>query len=137
MNAFLKPPIYRQVPVAEEPTAATLRASTRMARETLTPALSQALSESGCWTRERSGNAAGLVLMLELSLCCIAELYVRLMACGLEFDRKGRQELAMLCTLGRHAQTDENLRRYVMLRLELTFTDETQPLPRHLVGAAA
>lgn len=127
MNPFAPPPLYRRVPVVEVPIAAILRAQTYDARAEMTPRLREALDDCGCWTRSRSGSATGLVLLFELSLRSMAELYLALIECGLEFDRKGHCELSMLCTLGRHSAEAESLRRNVTLRLELTFLDELEP----------
>ncbi len=127
MNPFASPPTFRQVPVAEEPIAATLRALTHGSRAATTCLLTEALSDCGCWTRERSGSATGLALLFELPLRSVAELYLSLIESGLVFDRKGHCELSLLCTLSRHSFQSDALRHSVTLRLELTFVDELQP----------
>ena len=116
--------MYRNAPVSEEPIAATLRAWTHRSRRTVAPLLTSTLRDCGCWTRERAGNAARFHVLFEIHLHAVDELYWRLIECGLEFDRKGHCELALLCTLGRHSASEPSLRRAVALRLELTFADE-------------
>ena len=137
MNPFAAPPIFRKVPVSEEPTTATLRALTRRPRTLMTPLLISTLNECGCWTRERSGNASGLVLLLELALRSIDELYLRLIECSLEFDRKGHCELSLMCTLARHMTHDDGGNRSIILRLELTFFDELEPAVHRITPVVA
>ena len=128
MNPFAPPPIFQKVPITEEPIAATLRALTHCSRAAMLPLLTEALSDCDCWTRSRSGSVTGMVLVFELPLRTVTELYLSLIECGLVFDRKGHCELHLLCTLGRHAFESEFLRRSVTLRLELTFVDELEPV---------
>ena len=137
MNPFAAPPIFRKQPVSEETTTATLRALTHQSRTTLAPLLMSTLSKCGCWTRERSGNATGLILLLDLPLHCAAELYLRLIECGLEFDRNGHHELSLLCTLARHLMQPVEVSRSITLRLELTFVDELEPAVHRIIPVMA
>ena len=135
MNQSPNLTVFRNPPSHLEPPAVTLRAQSHLPRTSVVPLLSQALEDCGCWVQERSGDAAGLYLVFELSLREMDELYPSLVACGLTFDRKGHGELSLLCTLGRHALERGALRRNVTLRLELTFLKELElvfPGPRAL-----
>ena len=128
MNAFAKPPISRKLPGSEGPVAAILRAWTHQSRAVTTPLLATTLRDCGCWTRERAGTAAALHVLFEIPLHMVDELYAGLVECGLEFDRKARCELSMLCTLGRHSQREISLRKIIALRLAVTFADELEPV---------
>ena len=110
----------------EEEVMTTLRAVSYQGRSRVGPLLTEALQDCGCWIRERKGSGSGLALSFELPLREIAELYPSLMECGLEFDRRGHCELAMLCTLSKHSPAHEGLRKHLSLRLEVTFADELE-----------
>ena len=138
MIFFAKVPNHRPPsPGPEEVAAASLRALTFQPRALVLPLLAEALEDCGCWVRERSGHATGLSLCLEVTLYAVAELYSSLIECGLEFDRRGHGELALLCTLRRHAILPDALRRTFSIRLEVTFADElsTEPV-RNTVASA-
>ena len=137
MNPFAVPPIFRKLPVSDEPATATLRALTRQPRTHTAPLLLSTLSQCGCWTRDRSGSATGLVLLLELPLRSTPELYLRLIERGLEFDRQGHRELSLICTLARHMGQEAGANRMVALRLELTFFDELQPAVHRIAPVLA
>lgn len=126
MHEFTDMPHTPDNPTGEQTPTVTLRALSHHTRAVVSPLLTEALQDCGCWTLERSGDACGLYLLFELPLREMAELYPSLMECGLTFDRKGHGELALLCTLGRHALERKGLRRNVTLRLELTFLDELE-----------
>ncbi len=109
----------------DSPTA-TLRALSYDSRAAVDPLLTQALKDCDCWTLERSGDAVRLCLVFELAVRQMIDLYPSLIGCGLEFDRKGHEDLALLCTLGKHVLEQDGLRRHVTLRLELTFVEELE-----------
>ena len=126
MNVFPRTSIPPHPVSDEEHTVATFRAVSHQRRSRVVPQLTQTLQDCGCWVRERKGSGCGLALTFELSLREIVELYPGLMECGLEFDRRGHCELAMLCTISKHSLAHEALRRYLLLRLEITFADELE-----------
>lgn len=129
MTMFESSSFSSQQPLPDEDrTVATLRAVSEASRLRVAPLLTEALSDCGCWIRERTGSGSGLALTFELPLREIAELYSSLLECGLGFDRKGHCELAMLCTLSRHAPMHEEMRRHLCLRLEVTFAEEVEPM---------
>ena len=111
----------------EDGFTATLRAVSQGDRAKVSQLLGEALVDCGCWIRHRAGTASGLILVFEAPLRVMSELYPSLLESGLEFDRRGRCELEMLCTLGRYALEREGLSRVVVLRLETTFADELHP----------
>ncbi len=127
MSRYLQAPHTSKSRTDDESPTVNLRALSHHSRFAVSPLLTEALQDCGCWTLERSGDASGLCLVFELPLREMSELYPSLIECGLEFDRKGHCELSLLCTLGRHALEREGLRRNVTLRLELTFLDEVEP----------
>ena len=124
-------------PASDDVAVATLRAVTYRSRAILVPLVTEAFQECGCWTRERSGTAASLHLRFEMPLHAVSELYSRVIECGLEFDRRGHCELALLCTLRRHAIVPQALRRTLDVRLEITFADELEPATLSMAGAGA
>ena len=129
------PPFPSSAPA--EAAQATLRALTYRPRPVIVPLLTESLEDCGCWVRERSGGANNLVLRFEISLYAVVELYSCLIECGLEFDRCGHRELALLCTLRRHAIVPDALRRMLNVRLELTFADELEPETLRIAAALA
>ena len=107
--------------------AVTLRSTTYGDRAQVSRLLAEALEDSGCWVQHRAGSASGLILIFEAPLRELPELYPSLLESSLQFDRRGRCELEMLCTLGRYALEREGLSRVVLLRLEVAFADELHP----------
>lgn len=125
MDPLAAPPAQ---PASEPELSATLRAVTYQSRAMVVPLLAEALEDCGCWPRSRSGGVSYLCLRLELPLRAVADLYPSLIECGLELDRSGHRDLAMLCTLHRHAQAPEVLLRTLHLRLDVSFADEMEPM---------
>lgn len=126
LHTLFKPDAF----VDEELPLATLRAVSCHTRCHVSPLLTEALEDCGCWTKQRCGDASGLYTVFEVPLREVAELYPSLLECGLEFDRRAHCELALLCTVGQYALERESMRRNVTLRLELTFLDELDPALR-------
>ena len=114
-------------PAANGVPAAILRGLTYRPRAAFAPLLREALEECGCWIRDRVARGAGLQLGLELPLYGVAELYSCLIECGLELERRAHVELALMCTLRRHAIVPGALRRTLPVRLDITFADEIEP----------
>ena len=124
--------IFKSTPSAscspqDEAFTAMLRAVSHQDRAQVTHLLGETLLDCGCWIQHRAGSASGLILAFEAPLRGMSELYPGLLECGLDFDRRGRCELEMLCTLGRYALEREGLSRLINLRLDLTFADELSP----------
>ena len=124
MTTFAYAPDPQTCLQAGDPIVATLRALSRREHRRLSPLLNEVFADCGCWVRERSGTASGLSFVFELRLREMGELYPSLLECGLEFDRKGHAELALLCTLGRYPLEGKGFSKTVTLRLELLFEDE-------------
>ena len=127
MDTLLQSPASSPHGRNDDSCTATLRAISYGDRAKVSRLLGQALEDCGCWIRHRAGTACGLILAFEAPLREMAELYPSLLESGLEFDRRTRCELEMLCTLGRFALEREGVSRVVILRLELTFADELHP----------
>ena len=127
MDHFFNSPDSSACRLQDEGFTATLRAISFGDRAQVSRWLGEALNDCGCWIQHRAGSASGLVLVFEAPVREMPELYPSLMESSLEFDRKGRCELEMLCTLGRYALEREGLSRVVILRLEVTFADELHP----------
>lgn len=127
MAHFSNSPPSTPCRLQEDGFTATLRAVSYGDRAKVSQLLGEALADCGSWIRHRAGTASSLILVFEAPLRQTSELYPSLLESGLEFDRRGRCELEMLCTLGRYAWEREGLSRVVILRLEVTFADELHP----------
>ena len=137
MNSVSYPPEHRSsAAMPEQSVVSKLRALSAYPRLRLVPMLNRTLQECACWTRNRCGGPCSLLLELEVGLRTVTELYVSLVECGLEFDRRSHRELAMLCTLEQHTH-GTGRRKMLDLQLELIFEDELGPTEFHLCATLA
>lgn len=95
-------------------------------RETL-PNLLDAVSHCGGWVLDRQALPCGRIeFWFEFPLRAAIELYGSVIASGLEPNRVGHRDIAMLCTLLKNMQPGAARGRLVTLRLEIAFLDQDE-----------
>jgi len=94
-------------------------------RRLILPAVTDAMTSSGCWVLERKPlSLTTLQITFEVQLRSIIELYGALIAVGLELTRGSHLDLTGLCTLRRHNPSPATLGRVLLIRLEVSFLEE-------------
>ena len=105
--------------------ALELQSFTHADRRIIFPALLDALLASGCWVLERrSASLTRLDIHFEIHLNCIIELYMALIAVGLELTRDSHLGLTSQCVLRRHHPASEEIGCVLDVRLEVNFLED-------------
>ena len=88
--------------------------------------LTTELEQCGGWLLEhRLLSPTTIELRLEIELRSIVDLYAALIAAGLEFTRSGHLALTAACTCRRNQSAFVELRRIIVICLEIDFLEDT------------
>jgi hypothetical protein len=99
-------------------------------RREILPALAEAMTECGCWLRDRKTvSLSQMEYSFEVQLRSAFELYSGLIGCGLELTRASHLELTGLCMLRQHNPRPSELGRVVNVRLEVSFLEDLDMEP--------
>ena len=102
-----------------------LQSFTYEGRRVILPALSDAMTQCGCWLLERKVVSLSQVdYIFELQQRAVLELYSGLIGAGLELTRASHLDLTGLCSLLTHHPTATARRRIVHVQLEVSFLEE-------------
>ncbi len=94
-------------------------------RHSLLADLTLAFSNCGGWVVERKTlSPTDMAFQVEIQLSSILDLYVAIVATGVELTREGHQALTELCTRRKHMRIAAELGQIVSIRLEISFLDD-------------
>jgi len=94
-------------------------------RQGLLADLTLAFNNCGGWVLERKTlSPTNMEFRVEIQLLAVLDLYVAIVASGVELTRSGHQALTELCTRRKHRPLAAELGHIVSIRLEISFLDD-------------
>ena len=126
-----------------EPLELRLQCLTYDERNTVLPALTDAIDRAGGWLLDRRTVAAhALELRIELQVRALVEVYAALVSSGVELTREAHLLLTERCMCRQHQNSRESMASIMSIRLEVAFladvtveTNWMQWMSRHTATA--
>jgi len=102
-----------------------IQAFTYEQRRGLLSDLTAAFTGCGGWIVDRKSlSRNNIEFRVEIQLRAVLDLYVGLIATGVELTRSGHEALTGLCTRGKHLRIAADLGQIITIRLEIAFLDD-------------
>ncbi len=94
-------------------------------RSGILSSLTTAFTDCGGWVLERKTlSPSSIVFRLEIQLRAVQDLYIALIASGLELTRSGHLGLTELCTCRKHLRGTADLGQVLAIRIEISFLED-------------
>jgi hypothetical protein len=94
-------------------------------RTAVLPLLTNSFADCGGWVLDRKTlSPTAIEFRLEIQLRSVLDLYVAILAAGIELTRAAHLSLTDLCTCRKHLRRTSDLGQVIALRIEISFLED-------------